>query len=309
MICSLQEQGYEAFVEHPPAQIQGTSHHWFSSTTWNLLALWRTSLHQMHSLLSSIQISCVQSQSHFIVDCDCGVFEKWILQVGVDTAETQSLTCLRAFAALSFKKLYHLNSDNFPFLHMFPFKCFWSVLVPSTAEAENVRTRKSGTFRTGILSTTKDIYFSLLTDAEDCGHEPTSFNAGGKRHEGNCTRIWGENVLFFCVAEQTAYCLEQVFPHNTTVFHYKTYSSVTQFPQMSHQQFQFAWETWLVNTPMGKSIPGALNRLSGHCYAYSHLLFPFSKFHLKVSINWPDFFFHYNDLIYLMFIVLRLLVQ
>lgn len=41
----------------------------------------------------------------------------------------------------------------------------------------------------------------------------------------------------------------------------------------------------------------------------SHLFFPFSKFHLEVSINWPDFFFQYNDLIYLTFTVLRLLVE
>lgn len=162
MICSSQEHSYEAFVQHSPAQIQGTSHHWFSSTTWNLLVLWRTSLQQIRSLLSSIQISCVQGQSHFIVDCDWGVFEKCLLQVGADTAETQSLTGLRAFAALSFKKLHHLNSDNFPFLHVLPFKCLWSVLFPPTAEAETVRTRKSGTFRTGILSMTKDIYFSLM---------------------------------------------------------------------------------------------------------------------------------------------------
>lgn len=197
MICLSQEHSYEAFVGHAPAEIQGTSHHWFSSTTWNLLALWKMCVQQIHSFLSSTQIACVQSQSHFIVDCHWGVFEKCLLQVGVDTGETQNLTGLREVAALSFKKVYHLNSDNFPFLHMFPFKCLWSVLFPPTAEPETVRTRKS----TEILSMTKDIYFSLLTDAEDCGHEPIYSNAGGKRHEGNPKRIWGENILLFCVAE------------------------------------------------------------------------------------------------------------
>lgn len=75
------------------------------------------------------------------------------------------------------------------------------MLFPSTAEEETVRTRKSGTFRTGILSMTEDIYFSLLPDAEDCRHDLISFNPSGKRHEGNRTRICGKTMLVFCVAE------------------------------------------------------------------------------------------------------------
>lgn len=112
MICSSQEHSYEAFVEHSPR--------WNSRDISSLVQLhnmeYASIVKDIVQLLSSIQIACVQSQSHFIVDCDWGMFEKCLLKAGVGTAWTQSLTGLRTFAALSFKKWYHLSSDIFPFL-------------------------------------------------------------------------------------------------------------------------------------------------------------------------------------------------
>lgn len=173
MICLSQERGYEAFVGHSPSWnsrdislLVQLSDMDFASVVKGTCKMDTVHTHsctctQIHPFLSSTQIASVQGQSHFSVDHDWGVFEKCFMQGGVDTAETKSLTGLRAFAALSFKKLYYPNSDHFPFLYMFPFKCLWSMPFPPTVETETVRTRRS----TGILSMIKDIYFSLLTDA------------------------------------------------------------------------------------------------------------------------------------------------
>ena len=173
MICSSQEHRYEAFIGHSSTwnsrdisslvQLHNMD---FASIVKGTCKMDTVQTHsctcpQIHSLLSCTQIASFQGQSHFSVDHDWGIFEKCLIQGGLDTAETQSLTGLRTSAALSFKKLCHLNSDHFPFLYMFPFKCLWSMPFPPTVEAETVKTRKS----TGILSMTKDIYFSLLTDA------------------------------------------------------------------------------------------------------------------------------------------------
>lgn len=57
-------------------------------------------------------------------------------------------------------------------------------ISPRQKRGETARTRKS----TGILSITKDIYFSQLTEAR--GMDPKCiFNTGGNRHEGNHARI------------------------------------------------------------------------------------------------------------------------
>lgn len=131
MICSSQEPSPEAFVGHSPSWNSRDISSLVQPHNMDFASVVKgthraDALHthsctgaQIHPLLSSTQIATVQGQSRFSVHHDWVIFEKCLTRGGVDTAETQSLTGLRAVAALSFRKLSHLNSDHFPFLYIY----------------------------------------------------------------------------------------------------------------------------------------------------------------------------------------------
>lgn len=94
-----------------------------------------------------------------LLDDNQEVFEKSFLWGQTGTAETQNLTGITGIAALLFKKLYCLNSDLFPFLLMFPFKCLWPMFFFFSTVGQN----PSGLRKLLRYWMAEDIYCSMLT--------------------------------------------------------------------------------------------------------------------------------------------------
>lgn len=137
-----------------------------------------------------------------LLDNNQEVFEKSFLWGQTGTAETQNLTGITGIAALLFKKLYCLNSDLFPFLLMFPFKCLWPMFFFFNSGAEPLRTEKITQILNGWGHLLLDVDFTGRLMLEDCSHEPEiHLNTEGNRHEGNYTRTC-TNMLLCCITEE-----------------------------------------------------------------------------------------------------------